>query len=204
MNIAYVRVSAADQNEDRQRCSLEPYHIERWYIEKASGKDTNRPQLKEMLDFVREGDTIYISEFSRLGRSTRDLLDIIDFLQAKKVNLVSQKENLDCNSPSGRLQLTMLAAISEFEREMILERQREGIKIAKEKGKYKGRKRIDVPDIDKHYYDYMTRKTSKSALAKELGISRNTLDRLFEEYLNQQREQGLVNTSVPMDGQQSL
>ena len=136
MNIAYVRVSAADQNEDRQRCSLEPYHIERWYIEKASGKDTNRPRLKEMLDFVREGDTIYISEFSRLGRSTRDLLDIIDFLQAKKVNLVSQKENLDCNSPSGRLQLTMLAAISEFEREMILERQREGIKIAREKGKY--------------------------------------------------------------------
>ena len=180
-NIAYLRVSSVDQNEERQRQALEKYNIDKWYVEKASGKDTNRPILKKMLDYVREGDTLYISEFSRLGRSTRDLLDIIDYLNSKKVNFISEKENMDCSSPSGRLQITMLAAISEFEREMLLERQREGIQIAKSCGKYKGRKKIQIPDIEKHYADYMTRKTTKTALAEKLGISRNTLDRLFKE-----------------------
>ena len=183
MNIGYVRVSTVEQNEARQLESLKGYDIDRWYTEKVSGKDLNRPKLQEMLDFAREGDTIYIHDFSRISRSVKDLLSLIDTLEAKKVHLVSVKENLDTSTPAGRLMLTMIGAINEFERANLLERQREGIAIAKAKGKYKGRKAIE---IDKSFIDgyqrYLARKINKSQLAKELGISRPTLDKLIEQY----------------------
>lgn len=138
MNIAYVRVSTVEQNEERQIEGLQKYNIDKWFKEKKSAKDTNREQLQAMLDFVREGDTIYIHDFSRLARSTRDLLDIIEILKKKNVNLVSNKERIDTNTASGKLMVTMIAAIYEFERANLLERQREGIDIAKREGKYKG------------------------------------------------------------------
>lgn len=181
-NIAYVRVSTTEQNEARQREALQAYNIDKWFIEKVSGKDTNRPQLISMLDFVREDDVIYIAEFSRLGRSAKDLLDIVENIEDKGANLISIKENFDTKTPAGKLQMTMLAAIAEFERAMILERQREGIAIAKKEGKYKGRKKIKRTDIDIHYDRYMSRKASKNQISNELGISRNTLTRLFNEY----------------------
>ena len=183
MNIGYVRVSTVEQNEARQLESLKGYDIDRWYTEKVSGKDLNRPELQKMLDFAREGDTIYIHDFSRISRSVKDLLSLIDTLEAKKVHLVSVKENLDTSTPAGRLMLTMIGAINEFERANLLERQREGIAIAKAKGKYKGRKAIE---IDKSFIDgyqrYLARKINKLQLAKELGISRPTLDKLIEQY----------------------
>ena len=183
MNIGYVRVSTVEQNEARQLESLKGYDIDRWYTEKVSGKDLNRPELQKMLDFAREGDTIYIHDFSRISRSVKDLLSLIDLLEAKKVHLVSVKENLDTSTPAGRLMLTMIGAINEFERANLLERQREGIAIAKAKGKYKGRKAIE---IDKSFIDgyqrYLARKINKLQLAKELGISRPTLDKLIEQY----------------------
>ena len=111
MKIAYVRVSTVEQNEARQTEALEKYGIEKWFVEKVSAKDTNRPELQEMLDYVREGDTVYIHDFSRLARSTKDLLDILDQLKAKKVHLVSNKENLDSSTPSGKLMITVIAAI---------------------------------------------------------------------------------------------
>ena len=181
-NIAYVRVSTVEQNEARQREALQAYNIDKWFIEKVSEKDTNRPQLISMLDFVREDDVVYIAEFSRLGRSAKDLLDIVENIEDKGANLISIKENFDTKTPAGKLQMTMLAAIAEFERAMILERQREGIAIAKKEGKYKGRKKIKRTDIDIHYDRYMSRKASKTQIANELGISRNTLTRLFNEY----------------------
>lgn len=181
-NLAYVRVSTTEQNEARQREALQAYNIDKWFIEKVSGKDTNRPQLISMLDFVREDDVIYIAEFSRLGRSAKDLLDIVENIEDKGANLISIKENFDTKTPAGKLQMTMLAAIAEFERAMILERQREGIAIAKKEGKYKGRKKIKRTDIDIHYDRYMSRKASKNQISNELGISRNTLTRLFNEY----------------------
>jgi len=183
MNVAYVRVSTIEQNEARQQEALKKYHIDKWFIEKASGKNIQRPILKEMLEFIREGDTIYVEEFSRLGRSTADLLAIVQQIKDKKAKFVSIKENFNPETPEGKLQMTMMAAIAEFEREMILERQREGIVIAKKAGKYKGRKRIHIPNIGIYYEKYMHRETSKLAIAKELKISRNTLDRLFDEYL---------------------
>ena len=181
-NIAYVRVSTTDQNEARQNEALDKYNIDKWYIEKITGKDTNRPKLIEMLDFIREDDTVYVEEFSRLGRSTQDLLDIVQHIENKGAKFISIKENFDTKTPAGKLQMTMLAAIAEFERAMILERQREGIAIAKKEGKYKGRKKIKRTDIDIHYDRYMSRKASKTQIANELGISRNTLTRLFNEY----------------------
>lgn len=181
-HIAYVRVSTLEQNEARQKEALGKYDIDKWFIEKASGKDTNRPKLQEMLEYVRKDDTVYVEEFSRLGRSTADLLATVKKIEDTGAIFVSLKENFDTKTPAGKLQMTMMAAIAEFERAMILERQREGIAIAKREGKYKGRKKVTVPDIGTYYDRYMTRKANKTQLAKELGISRLTLDRLFKEY----------------------
>ena len=141
-NIAYVRVSSADQNEARQIEALKNYQIDKWLSEKVSGKNIDdRVQLKNMLDWVRDGDTVYVHVFSRLARSTKDLLSITEQLNAKQVHLVSLKENLDTSTPTGKLMLTMIAAINEFERQNLLERQAEGIALAKERGAYKGRKK---------------------------------------------------------------
>lgn len=180
MNIAYVRVSTVEQNEARQLEGLKKYNIDKWFTEKVSAKDQNRPQLQAMLDYAREGDTVYIHDFSRLARSTKDLLDIVDKLNAKGVRLVSNKESLDSSTPTGKLMLTMIGAINEFERANLLERQREGIAIAAKEGKYKGRGEIQIDDFAAHYGRYMRREVTKAALAKELGISRPTLDKLIE------------------------
>lgn len=99
MNVAYVRVSTVEQNEGRQTEALKRHNIDKWFMEKVSGKDTNRPQLKAMLDYVREGDTVFIHDFSRIARSTKDLLAIVEQLQAKGVHLVSNKENIDTSTP---------------------------------------------------------------------------------------------------------
>lgn len=184
--VAYVRVSTAEQNEGRQREALANRDIEKWFVEKASGKDTNRPEFKRMMDWVREGDTVYIHDLSRIARSTKDLLSILDSLGAKGVQLVSDKEAIDTSTATGKLIVTVIAAINEFERSNLLERQREGITIAKREGRYKGRQPKTVPDLPRHYDRYMRREISKAALARELGVSRPTLDRLFSEY----REKG--------------
>lgn len=182
-HIAYVRVSTAEQNEARQIEALKKHNIDKWFTEKVSGKNMNRPQLEAMLDYVREGDTVYIHDFSRLARSTKDLLTIVEKLQNKKVHLVSNKENLDTSTPTGKLMLTMIAAINEFERENLLERQREGIAIAKEQGKFKGDqvKRIDDKTFTEAYERYQRRELTKTQLAAELKISRPTLDKLIKD-----------------------
>lgn len=180
MQIAYIRVSTIEQNEKRQVEAMKRYNIEKWFIEKVSGKDTNRPKLKEMLNFAREGDTIHIHDFSRLARSTKDLLNIVELLNEKGITLISNKENIDTSTPTGKLMLTMIGAINEFERTNLLERQREGIAIAKREGKYKGRKAVSIPDFENHYEKYRNREINKSELAKELNISRPTLDKLIK------------------------
>lgn len=183
MKVAYVRVSTAEQNEARQIEALRKFDIEKWFTEKVSGKDTNRPELKNMLEFVREGDTVYIHDFSRLARSTKDLLDIVERLDKKGVYLVSNKENIDTSTANGKLVLTMIGAINEFERANLLERQREGIAIAKENGVYKGRKAKEIDERFKtEYQRYMNREITKKELASILNVSRPTLDKLIKEY----------------------
>lgn len=185
-NIAYVRTSTVEQHEDRQCEGLKKYNIDKWYIDKCSGKNTNRPQLQAMLNYVREDDTVYIHDFSRLARSTKDLLELVELLNSKGVHLVSNKENLDSRTPTGKLMLTMIAAINEFERTNLLERQREGIAIAKEKGVYKGRKPVEVKEetFIETYSRYQQRQINKSQMAQELNISRPTLDKMIKEYQN--------------------
>ena len=180
--VAYIRVSTVEQNDARQREAMASHGIDRYFIDHASGKNMDRPQLQEMLKYIREGDTVYVSEFARLGRSTADLLQLVQQIQDSGAHLVSLKESFDTSTPAGKLQMTMLAAIAEFERAMILERQKEGIAIAKREGKYKGRKQVSIPNIGEYYDSYMRREKNKVQIAKELNISRNTLDRLFREY----------------------
>lgn len=137
--IGYARVSTQEQNEGRQTEALEALGVDKLYIDKCSGKDAARPQLSALRGYVREGDTVVVTEYSRLARSVRDLLNIWDELNEKGVKLRSLKENIDTSSPQGEFMLTVFAGLAEFERKMILQRQSEGIKLAKNQGKYKGR-----------------------------------------------------------------
>lgn len=180
-SVAYVRVSTVLQNEGRQTEILNKYGIDKWFTEKISAKDTNRPELQKMLDYVREGDTVYVLEFSRLARSTKDLLNIVELLQEKGVELVSHKECFDTSTPTGKLMLTVVGAIAEFERENILERQREGIALAKKAGKYKGRKPVEIDEetFTREYSRYMNREITKGELAEALNVSRPTLDKII-------------------------
>lgn len=181
--IAYCRVSTIEQNEARQREALSKYDIDKWYIDKCSGKSTNRPQLQQMIDYMRDGDTVYIHDFSRLARSTKDLLQLVEMFKDKGVTLISNKESIDTSTAEGKLMLTMLGAINEFEREIMLERQREGIAIAKKEGKYKGgkAKKIDEKLFNKLLEQYKEHEINKSTFAKELGVTRPTLYKLFDE-----------------------
>ena len=126
-NVAYVRVSTEEQNEARQKEALAAHNIDKWFEEKASGKNTHRPAFQQMMDWVREGDTVFIHDLSRIARSTKDLLSILDTLDSKGVRLVSNKESIDTSTATGKLIVTVIGAINEFERANMLERQREGI-----------------------------------------------------------------------------
>lgn len=184
MRIGYARVSTIEQHEERQLQALKEVGCERTYLDKLSGKNTERPQLKQMIDFAREGDTVYVSEFSRLARSTKDLLDIMQKLKDKGVQVISLKENFDTTTPAGELAMTLFAAIATFERKIMLERQKEGIAIARAKGVYKGRKRkekpADWPELVKRYQCRDIR--SVSELARICHCSRNTVYAWLREF----------------------
>ena len=143
--IGYIRVSTQEQNTARQEEAMQKLGIGKLFVEKISGKNTNRPQLKAMLDYVREGDTVVVESYSRLARSTSDLLNIVEELNRKDVSFISLKENVDTTTPQGKLMLTIFAGLAQFERECLLQRQAEGIAIAKAEGKYTGRKPIEKP-----------------------------------------------------------
>ena len=192
MIIGYVRVSTVDQNEARQFEALRSHGVEKWFSEKVSGKNMDRPQLQQMLSFAREGDVILVEDWSRLARSTQDLLNIVEQMQAKGVVIKSLKEDFDTSTASGRLMLTLIGAINAFERENTLERQREGIRIAQAAHKYRGRTQLRMPDDFGDYYDrWMKRQMTKRRMAKKLGASRPVVDRWFREY-----EAGLKEQTV--------
>lgn len=183
MKVGYVRVSTAEQNEERQLRMMEELHAERTFIDKASGKNTDRPAFHEMMRFVRSGDMVVVESISRIARNTRDLLVIVSELTDKGVEFVSLKENIDTTTPAGKFMLTVFGALAELERENILERQREGIAVAKEQGKYKGRKPLDV---DKEKFAAVCarwRGGEMTAIAamKELNMKPNTFYRRVKE-----------------------
>ena len=176
--IGYIRVSSVDQNTDRQEVALKELKVDKIFIEKLSGKNTNRPELHRMLDYVREGDVLYIESISRLARSTKDLLSLVQILQEKHVDLVSLKENIDTTTPQGRFILTIFGALSELERENILQRQREGIEIAKQNGKILGRPVIQKPkEWDKVIALWNRGEITAREAMKRLNMNRGTFYR---------------------------
>ena len=184
MNVAYVRVSTAEQNEARQVEALRSHNIDKWFTEKISGKNTHRPQLQAMLDFVREGDTVVVSEIARFARNTKDLLDLIDQLTEKGVQFESQKEKIDTTTPAGKFMLTVFAAVSQLEREYILARQREGIEAKKARGEYKGRQPIavDASQFEQEYRLWRSGQITAVTAMSHLGLKPNTFYRRVKEY----------------------
>lgn len=195
----YARVSTVEQNEGRQLATLySKYNIlpENMYVDKCSGKNTDRPKLQELLDTMEAGDTIVVSELSRLGRSTRDLLELTDRFIASSVKIIFDKEQIDSSTSNGRLMLTVFAAFAEFERALILERQREGIALAKSQGRYHGRKPIELdPElVDSVMSKYLARKITqvkarellsyKDKHGNEKQLSVPTFYNFFNKYLD--------------------
>ena len=184
MRVGYVRCSTAEQNEARQLKMMDEEQTEKLFIDKASGKNTDRTAFKEMMAFVRAGDTVVVESISRIARNTRDLLSIISELTDKQVEFVSLKENIDTTTPQGRFMLTVFGALAELEREMMLERQREGIEIAKTEGKYKGRKPLDIDEarFRAACSRWRSGEVTATAAMKELGLKPNTFYRRVREY----------------------
>lgn len=177
MKIGYIRVSTQEQNTLRQEVLMETLGVDALYLDRTSGKDTNRPELKKMLDYVRKGDTVVVESISRFARNTRDLLDLVEQLATKEVEFVSQKEAIDTATPTGKFMLTVFGAVAELEREYILQRQREGIEIAKAQGRYKGRKPISSPDFDKITAQWKRGELTAVQAMRRLGMSKSTFYR---------------------------
>ena len=190
MKVGYSRVSTVEQNEARQLEKLKELGCEKIYIDKCSGKNTNRPEFNKMIDYVREGDTVYVTEWSRLSRSTMDLLTTLNRLEEKGVVVKSVKENFDTSTPQGKLILTVFAAISQFEREIILQRQAEGINIAKQQGKYKGRQPNKYePELLNQVISGLADKSLTVTKAAELlGVTRATVYNILNRNGGQSNE----------------
>lgn len=175
LQVGYLRVSALDQKELRQ---LDGMQLDKRFTDKVSGRDRNRPGLERMLEFVREGDTVFCHSMDRLARNLDDLRHLVKKLIGKSVKVCFVKENLTFtgeDSPMADLLLSMMGAIAEFERELIKERQREGIALAKKAGVYKGRKRTLTAAQAAALLQRISAGESKTKLAKDLGVSRNTI-----------------------------
>lgn len=181
MRIGYIRVSTAEQNTIRQEVLMNELGVEKIFIDKASGKNTNRVELQKMLNFARFGDTVIVESISRFARNTKDLLELIEMLTQKGVEFISKKENIDTSTPTGKFMLTVFGAVAELEREYTLQRQREGIEIAKKEGKYKGRKRLDNEKFDSVVKEWKENKITATQAMKKLGWSKTTFYRRIKE-----------------------
>lgn len=183
MLVFYIRCSTEEQNEARQIAMAEEHKAEKIFIDKKSGKDTNRQELKSMLSWVREGDTVMCESISRIARNTKDLLSIAEILREKGVHFVSLKENIDTTTPAGQFMLTVFAAMAELERETILQRQREGIAIAKARGTYKGRKpmQIDEDKFKRMCKEWRNGERTAVSIQRQFNITGQTFYRWIKE-----------------------
>ena len=177
MKIGYIRVSTEEQTAARQEILMETLGEEEVYIDRMSGKNTNRPELQKMMEYVRKGDTVIVESISRFARHTRDLLELVERLTAKGVEFVSRKEAIDTTTPTGKFMLTVFRAVAELEREYILQRQREGIAIAREQGKYTGRKPIQTPEFEQVVRDWRSGRITAVEAMRTLHMSKTTFYR---------------------------
>ena len=173
----YARVSTESQNLDRQLDALKKYGVDHIYNEKMTGTKRDRPELDKMLDRMTEGDTVVIESLSRLGRSTKDLIELVEIFSQNNVNLVSLKESIDTNSPTGKLLFTLMSAIAQFERDVIADRTREGLKSARARGRIGGRPRTNESLIKKALKLYHTKQYSIREIEEMTGVKKDTLYR---------------------------
>ncbi len=192
MKVGYIRVSTEEQNTERQEALMRELGAEKVFMEKATGKTRkDRTQLEAMLQYVREGDVVVAESISRIARNTKDLLDIVERLEYKGVDFLSKKEAIDTKTPSGKFMLTVFGAIAQLEREYILDRQREGIEIARQKGKYKGRKplAIDEDRFTEVYGRWKSGRIKGVEAMRELGLKPSTFYRRVRLYEGRTNEQ---------------
>ena len=184
MKIGYMRVSSSSQKLDRQEVIMEKLSVDRIYVDVQSGKNTSRPNLQKMLFEIQNGDTLIVESISRFARNTKDLLNLIEKLDEKEVKFVSQKENIDTSTPNGKFMLTIFGAVAQLERDYLLQRQKEGIAIAKSKGKYRGRKAIEIDEkkFQRLYKEWKSEKLSSKHFMLDMGIKPNTFYRRISEF----------------------
>ena len=173
MKIGYIRVSTEEQNTARQEVLLRELDVDELFIDKASGKNADRPELTRMMNYVRRGDTVIVESISRFAR-----LDLVERLTEKQVEFVSRKEAIDTTTPTGKFMLTVFAAVAELEREYILQRQREGIAIAKKQGKYTGRRPQPLPDnFERVVARWRAGEITAAEAMRQTGLKPNTFYR---------------------------
>jgi len=193
MRLGYIRVSTKEQNVVRQELLMNQLNVEKVYMEKVSGKNTNRPRLKEMINFAREGDVVVVESISRFARNTKDLLELIEILKEKKVDFESQKEKIDTSTSSGEFMLTIFGAMAQLERSYILDRQKEGIdamplnefgkKVSLKTGRQSGRPRIKYPiDWEIEYKRWINKEQTAKITMERLCLKRTTFYKLVKEF----------------------
>ncbi|MEI4800859.1 recombinase family protein [Bacillus sp. NPDC077411] len=181
MKFGYMRVSTIDQNLDRQEQQLKEAGCERIFFEKITGFKRNRPELNRMLEFLRQGDTVVVTDLTRLSRSTKDLIEIAELISQKGANLKSLKEAwLDTTTAHGKILFTVFAGIAQFERDLTSERTKEGIIAAKKRGKHPGRPKTDEEKVNYALY-LIDQGMNRTDAAEKAGISRMTLYRKIQQ-----------------------
>ena len=181
MIYGYARVSTADQNLDRQLDALRKHGIDKLYCEKMSGTKKNRPELDKMIAELSDGDTVVIESLSRLGRSTKNLAELMETFNNKNIRLVSLKETIDTTTPTGKLLYTILSSLAQFERDILVERTNEGLKAARARGRVGGRPKTDAKAMQKAIALYQTKEYSVTDITDLTGVSKSALYRALKE-----------------------
>ncbi len=177
MTYGYARVSTADQHLDRQKDALQKYGIDRLFCEKMSGTKKNRPELDLMINELKEGDTVVIESLSRLGRSVKNLAELMELFNSKNIRLISLKETIDTTSSTGKLLFTILSSLAQFERDVLVERTNEGLNAARARGRVGGRPKSDPTALKKAIALYNTKQYSATEITALTGISKSVLYR---------------------------
>lgn len=175
--LGYARVSTEQQNLDRQIDALQKYGVDMIFNEKLSGTKHNRPELSKLLDRMTEGDTVVVESLSRLGRSTKDLIELTELFEQKGVHLVSLKESIDTGTSTGKLLFTLMSAIAQFERDVIADRTREGLRSARARGRTGGRPETDPKAVEKAVRLYHTKQYTIKEIEELTGVKKSTLYR---------------------------